>query len=124
MGKTAFARGLCEPGSQTLEVKCASGAEPYLRAYHLSKHGLILFDEIVASQVPSQRKLFQTQSAPVQLGCSATNCHSYDVFVWRKKLVPTSNNWESSLDELEDADRVWILANRIALVVDEPMWVE
>ena len=124
VGKTAFTRSLYDPDFQTLGINCASGAEPYLRAYRLSEHGLILLDEIVASQVSYQRKFFQAQSAPVQLGCSATNCHSYDVFVWRKKLVLASNNWESSLDALEDADRAWILANSIVLAVDEPMWVE
>ena len=68
VGKTAFARSLCDPGCETLEVNCASGAEPELRAYRLRKHGLILFDEIVAPQVACHRKLFQAQSAPVQLG--------------------------------------------------------
>ena len=85
VGKTAFARSLCDPSMEVLEVNCASGAEPELRDYRLSKHDLILFDEIVAEQVACQRTLFQAQSAPVQLGCSATNCHSYGVFVWRKK---------------------------------------
>ena len=84
VGKTAFARSLCEDGLEVLEVNCASGVEPNLRAYRLRLHGLILFDEIVAKQVAEQRELFQAQNAPVQLGCSATNCHSYDVFVWRK----------------------------------------
>ena len=124
VGKTAFARSLCDAGLQTLEVNCSSGAEPELRAYRLSKHGLILFDEIEAEQVARQRKLFQAQSAPVQLGCSATNCHSYEVFVWRKKLVLASNNWESSLAYLSAPDRAWIVANSIVLCVAEPMWQE
>ena len=123
VGKTAFARSLCDPGFETLEVNCASGAEPELRAYRLSKHGLILFDEIVAEQVACQRKLFQAQSAPVQLGCSATNCHSYGIFVWRK-MVLASNNWESSLTHLSAADRARVVANSIVLVVTEPMWQE
>ena len=74
VGKTAFARSLCEEGKEVLEVNCASGEDPNLRAYRLRRHGLILFDEIVAGQVVAQRKLFQAQVAPVQLGCSATNC--------------------------------------------------
>ena len=109
---------------QVLEVNCASGAEPELRAYRLSNHDAILFDEIVASQVAQQRKLFQAQSAAVQLGCSATNCHSYNVFVWRKKMVLASNNWEASLMELAAADREWVIANSIVLSVTEPMWKE
>ena len=124
VGKTAFARSLCAQGFETLEVNCASGAEPELRAYRLRKHDLILFDEVVAPQVACQRKLFQAQSAPVQLGCSATNCHSYPIFVWRKKLVLASNNWESSLTLLSEADREWVDANSIVLGVLEPMWQE
>ena len=124
VGKTAFARSFCADGMQVLEVNCASGAEPELRAYRLSKHDVILFDEIVASQVAEQRKLFQAQSAAVQLGCSATNCHSYDVFVWRKKMVLASNNWETSLMHLTEADREWVNSNSIVLSVTEPMWKE
>ena len=123
VGKTAFARSLCEAGKEVLEINCASGDEPNLRAYRLSLHGLILFDEIVAGQVAGQRKLFQAQSAPVQLGCSATNCHSYDVFVWRKKLVLASNNWHTSLAGLSPADQEWIHANSIVLDVEEEMWL-
>ena len=122
VGKTAFARSLCEPGFEALEVNCASGDEPNLRAYRLRLHGVIIFDEIVAGQVASQRKLFQAQSAPVQLGCSATNCHSYDVFVWRKRLVLASNNWHSSLNTLCPADQDWIHANSIVMDVEEAMW--
>ena len=123
VGKTAFARSLCEEGKEVLEVNCASGDEPNLRAYRLRRHGLILFDEIVAGQVAQQRKLFQAQSAPVQLGCSATNCHSYDVFVWRKRLVLASNNWHTSLAALGAPDQEWIHANSIVLDVAEAMWV-
>ena len=124
VGKTAFARSLCDPGFETLELNCASGAEPDLRAYRLSKHGLILFDEIIAQQVVSQRKVFQSQSAGVQLGCSATNMYSYEVYVWRKKLVLASNNWDSSLSQLSAPDQDWIRANSIVLRVTEPMWQE
>ena len=122
VGKTAFARTLCEKGKETLEINCASGVEPNLRAYRLRVHGLILFDEIVASQVAQQRKLFQAQSAPVQLGCSATNCHSYEVFVWRTKLVLASNNWHSSLATLSVEDQEWINLNSIVLDVEDVMW--
>ena len=124
VGKTAFARSLCDPGFETLEINCASGAEPDLRAYRLSRHGLILFDEIVPQQVVSQRKVFQAQSAKVQLGCSATNMYSYDVFVWRKKFVLASNNWDTSLSQLSEPDQEWIKANSVVLRVTEPMWQE
>ena len=85
---------------------------------------MVLFDEIEAEQVAAQRKLFQAQATPVQLACSATNCYSYEVFVWRKKLVLASNNWHSSLMMLPAADRAWIQANSIVLDINEPMWCE
>ena len=120
VGKTAFARSLCDPGFQTLEINCASGAEPDLRAYRLRQHGLILFDEIIPQQVVSQRKVFQAQSAKVQMGCSATNVYSYEVYVWGKKFVLASNNWDASLNQLSAADQAWIRANSFVLRVTEP----
>ena len=124
VGKIAFARSLCGPGMETLEVNCGSGAEPDLKAYRFRRHEVILFDEIEAEQVANQRKLFQAQSSPVQMACSATNCFSYEVFVWRKKLVLASNNWHSSLSMLAAGDRAWVQANSIVLDVHEPMWHE
>ena len=124
VGKTAFARSLAGPGTETLEVNCGSGAEPDLKAYRFRRHEVVLFDEIEAEQVAAQRKLFQAQATPVQLACSATNCYSYEVFVWRKKLVLASNNWHSSLMMLPAADRAWIQANSIVLDINEPMWCE
>ena len=124
VGKTAFARSLCGPGMETLELNCSSGAEPDLKAYRFRRHEVLLFDEIEAEQVAAQRKLFQAQAAPVQLACSSTNCFSYEVFVWRKKFVLASNNWNSSLDKLQAADRAWIIANSIVLEVNEAMYFE
>ena len=97
VGKTAFARSLCGPGMEILEVNCSSGAEPDLKAYRFRWHEVVLFDEIEAEQVANQRKVFQAQASAVQIACSATNCFSFEVFVWRKKLVLASNNWHSSL---------------------------
>ena len=124
VGKTEFARTLCDPGYETLEINCAGGAEPDLRAYRLSRHGLILFDEIVASQVTNQRKLFQAGHSEVQLGCSATNCHSYPVFVWRKKMVLASNCWHESVASLPPDAMDWIKQNCIVLNIKEKMYYE
>ena len=124
LGKTAFARTLCDPGFETLEINCAGGAEPDLRAYRLSKHGLLLFDEIRAEQVASQRKLFQSSNSDVQLGCSATSCHSYPVYLWRKKLVLASNCWHESVAAQQPDARDWIKCNSIVLDVTEPFWIE
>ena len=124
LGKTAFARTLCDTGLETLEINCAGGSEPDMRAYRLSKHGLVLFDEIKADQVAAQRKLFQAGSSEVQMGCSAANCHSYPVYVWRKKLVLAGNDWHESVASLPPDAKDWIKCNCIVLDVKEQMWVE
>ena len=95
-----------------------------MRAYRLSKHGLVLFDEIKADQVAAQRKLFQAGSSEVQMGCSATNCHSYPVYVWRKKLVLAGNDWHESVASLPPDAKEWIKCNCIVLDVKEQMWVD
>lgn len=123
LGKTVFARSLAPIGTEVLELNCAAGVEPDLRAYRLTVHGLVLFDEIEAEVVLKQRKLFQACAAPVQLGCSATNCHSYSVFVHRKRLVLASNNWHASVKGLPSSDQAWLQANSIVLDVAEPMWM-
>ncbi len=123
LGKTVFARSLCREGKEVLEINCSSGSEPDLRAYRIRKHDLLLFDEIEAPQVAAQRKLFQAPATEVQLGCSATNCHSYSVWIHCRKLVLATNNWQSSMAKLGKGDREWIEKNSILLEVDAPMWV-
>ena len=123
LGKTVFARTLAPPGTEVLELNCAAGTEPDLRAYRLTRHGLILFDEISAPVVCKQRKLFQACAAPVQLGCSATNCHSYSVFVHKVRMVLASNVWHSSKKTLSQDDQGWLDANTVVLDIDAPMWL-
>ena len=111
LGKTVYARSLAPVGFDCLEINCSSGQEPDIRAYRLSRHGVILFDEVEATQVVAQRKMFQACASPVQLGCSATNCHSYTVFLWQKRLVLASNKWHSSVASLVPEDEARIHAN-------------
>ena len=59
MGKTAFARCLAKAGMDTLELNCAAGSEPDLRAYRLGLHDCIVFGEIKATQIIAHNKLFQ-----------------------------------------------------------------
>ena len=123
MGKTQFAHSLVEPPAHVYEINCASGSEPDLRGYRFDRDALILFDEIEAPAVASQRKLFQAAPTMVQLGCSSTNCHSYSVCVYRVMMVLCSNNWRSSLRQLNDADMEWVSANSVVVDVLEPLWV-
>ena len=114
---------MAPPGTEVLELNCAAGTEPDLRAYRLCRHGLILFDEISAAVVCKQRKLLQASAAPVQLGCSATNCHSYSVFAHRTRMVLASSVWHPSRKTLSPDDQAWLDANTIVLDVDAPMWM-
>ena len=123
LGKTAFARSLCDPGLETLEVNCASRDEPDLRAYRLRQHGLILFDDIVPRQVVSQRALFQADGARVQMGRSAIHMNSYEVCVWRTKIVLVSSDWDVHVSQLSAADQHWVNTNSFVLCVTEPMWI-
>ena len=121
-GKTCYARQLCCPAHQTLELNCAAGAEPDLREYDCDKHGAILFDEASPAMVLLQKKLFQAQPAWVQLGSSTTNCHSYKVMLGRVPLIICSNSWLEQTEQLTEADREWITANQVLVTVDAPVW--
>ena len=121
-GKTIFARSRCPQRIQVYEINCAAGGEPDFRDYVWLTHGLILCDEIEAEAVAAQRKLFQAAPCFVQLGTSPTNIHVYKVFVHRVRIVCASNNWVESLARLTPADRAWVVANSVHVVVDSPLW--
>ena len=124
LGKTTFAHTLCDTGYGTLEINCAGGTEPDMRAYRLSEHGLVLFDEIQAHQVAAQRLLFQSSDYDVRLGRKAANNHHYSISLWRKKLVLTCNNWHESVASLPPEAKTWINSNSIVLDVKARMWLD
>lgn len=122
LGKTVFARTLCTPGRTPLELNCAGGAEPNLRAFSWFVHGCIIYDEIGPRQVAANRKLFQATDAYVQLAPSSTNMYSYEVFAHRVKMIACSNRWRSELDLMPRQDAAWIEANSVYVRVDAPLW--
>ena len=124
LGKTMFARTLAKAGWKALELNCCGGCEPDLRAYRLREHDCVIFDEISAFQVVKQKKLFQAGPATVALGCSTTNCHSYNVMVHRRKLVLCTNTWVSDLQhkDMTEDDASWLTENGILLNVTQPMF--
>ena len=66
----------------------------------------------------AQKKLFQAPPVDVRLGCSATNCHAYDVFVSGVAMMVCTNTWFDDLDELKKpSDRAWLEANSIVVNV-------
>lgn len=123
VGKTLFTKSLVPDGAKMWECTCSNGQTPDLRGFKFTEHKLVLYDEIEAPLIAAERKLFQASNSLVQLGGSATNCHSYEILVHRVMMVCASNNWESSLARCSDADREWINSNSIYVYVDTPLWV-
>ena len=125
MGKTVFVKWLFGDPAKVFEVNCASTPEPDLRQFNPVVHEAILFDEASPQMVLDQRKLFQAPPCWVDLGCSTTNCHKYQVFVSGKKLIICSNSWVEATAELRHpSDREWLRVNSVVLKVQAPMWIE
>lgn len=122
VGKTVYATALVGP-DESLDVNCANCLDPDLRDLDVERHKLILFDEASTQMVLNNKKLFQAPSVPVKLGQSATNIHSYEVWVGQKLLVVASNRWSEELEKHSPADRAWLQANSVHVKVTEPLWV-
>jgi len=122
IGKTIYARSLTPPNRSYLELNCTSGAEPDLRSFRFSQHGLILFDEIGPSTVLKQRKLFQAGPVEIQLGCSTTNCFAYCVCLYQVRLVLCSNTWTAEMSQLIEEDQAWLRSNTVHEVISEALW--
>ena len=124
-GKTMYAKWLFGNPSKVYEVNCASTPEPDLRQFDSLEHEGILFDEAQPQMVCDQRKLFQGPPCWVDLGCSTTNCHKYQVFVSGIKMMICTNCWDEACEKLRHAsDREWLRANGLVLKVGEPMWLD
>ena len=123
-GKTCLARQLVCPPTETLELNCATGAEPDLRPFTRSSHKAILFDEATPKLVLAQKKLFQAQPAWVQLAATTTSCHGYKVMLGRVPLIIASNTWVELCEELSPADREWIMANQVLVPFEEKAFFE
>lgn len=122
-GKTQYAVSLAREGA-CLELNMASAPEADLRDYDPLVHEVILFDEITPKQVLSQKKLFQAPPTRLSMASSATNCHSYQVWVHAKKMICCSNTWHHEVAQLNSADAEWIKSNSVVLDVDKPLWLE
>ena len=124
-GKTSFAKHITGDPSEVLEVNCSACPEPDLRDLDPERHRAILFDEASPSMVLSQRRLFQAPPCFVDLGCSTTNCHKYQVFVSGIMMMVASNTWTQQVAALKHAgDRQWLGANSFVANVTEPLWLQ
>jgi len=122
-GKTEFAKSLYG-FRNTLEVNCASGGEVNLKELDLEKHKAVLLDEATPEMVLQQRKLFQCPAAWISLGNSTTNCHAYDVCLYRIPIIICSNNWSYKLNKLTPVDAAWIQENTCHVSVQEKLWLQ
>ena len=123
-GKTCLARQLICLPHETLELNCATGAEPDLRSFTRSAHKAILFDEAPPKMVLAQKKLFQAQPAWMQLAATTTSCHANKVMLGRVPLIIASNTWVELCEELSPADREWIMANQVLVPIEEKVFFE
>ena len=122
MGKTQFSSSL-SPSNGCLELDCAGRTSPDLRLLDAFRHNTVLFDEASAALVHAN-KLFQARASYVTLASSGTNCHAYQVWMWAKRLIVSSNRWSMELAQVPSADRDWLVADSVHVMVNEPLWVE
>ena len=101
---------------------CVLCGPPPLVSFDYRKHKVVLFDEASVELVLRNRKLFQCPNAMVALGTSATNCHSYNVYVNNTMLVICSNGWQEQLRKSDWDGAQWILANQVYVAVTSPLW--
>ena len=90
-GKTSFAKYITGTASEVLEVNCSACPEPDLRNLDPEQRNAILFDEATPTMVLSQRRWFQAPPCWIDLGCSTTNCHKYQVWVPGMMMIVASN---------------------------------
>ena len=122
LGNTRYALSLV-PTGRALELNCVTGHEPDLRGYDPTENDLKLLDLMPASWILQHKKLMQCPPALVQLGTSATNAFSYQVWVHQKLLVICTNTWFEELVKLGEGDRNWLLSNSVVVHVTEPLYV-
>ena len=84
---------------------------------------MILLDEMQAKGIFQQKKMMQCPPALVQLGTSATNAFSYQVWVHQKLLVICTNTWFEELRKFGSGDREWLLSNSVVVHVTELLYV-
>jgi hypothetical protein len=123
VGKSQYVRSLAKPG-RVFEADCSGHcAEPDLRGFSVLHHDVLFFDEASADMVLQNKKLFQAGNAWVQMARSSTNCHSYQVWAWKVKMVICSNRWSIEVANLPSVDASWLLGNSVHVKVNEPLWV-
>ena len=121
MGKTLYCRSRSlDLGETLLEIDCAGADTPDLTHFQFGKHSMVLCDEGSARIVLRYKKLFQASAAYTRLASSRTNCHAYDVWAQRVKLIATSNRWWRELVRMPAEESSWLWQNSLYVYVDVP----
>lgn len=60
----------------------------------------------------------------VKMASSATNCHSYEVCVYRTMLILANNKWSRQIRELDMEDEEWLRMNSVHVLRTTPLWEE
>ena len=122
-GKTRFVSSLVKPG-RLLAVDCSVCSCPDLRAWAVGKYDLVLYDELSAHTVIKYKLLFQSHINRVTLASTASNCHSYSVWLHKTPQAICSNRWEEELKEMSPSERDWLEKNSILIQVREKLWLD
>jgi hypothetical protein len=121
-GKSRLAKSLFG-SSDTFVVDIQHAAHPDLRGFRRHQHKAILLDEMQSAEfIVGNKKVLQAHVDGAILGQSATQLYTYEAFLWRVPIVITTNNW--NYESFDAADRDWIQANCIEVLVDTPVWKE
>ena len=82
-------------------------------------HSYIIFDNVNDHQfVIDYRALFQANNDIHTLGKSKTGCYSYDVWLWKVRMVVTID-----MTARWDGGEEWIKENCVEVMLDGPCWV-
>ena len=122
-GKSLFASSVAGFGS-TLDCNCAGTLHPDLRGMDNRVHRAVHFEEASAKLVLSYKRHFQSPPVRLSTGSSATNCHTYYVWLHQVMLIITSNTWTQELVHLLEADRDWLFMNSVHIRVESNLWVD
>lgn len=124
VGKTQFARSLSPAGpSGVFEADCAASDYPDIRGFRSGVHDTIIFDEASATLVARHKKMFQASASWVSLGASATNIHSYMLWLHGVRMIVTSNTWMCDVRRMPAEDAAWLQRNSVHVWVQEPLFL-
>ena len=86
-------------------------------------HKAVQLDEVSSPEfVVANKKVLQAHVDGAKLGQSPTQRFTYEVFLWRKPIILTTNNWEYG--NMSEADRNWITMNAVAVHIRDRVWLE